>query len=100
MGRLFIVITELGWLIVVNRNLVVKEIILITVAGEDKPGVTSTITSILAKYGVNILDIGQAVIHDNLSLGILVEVPTEAESSPILSDVLFRMHELGMNIKF
>ncbi|MEH6625053.1 MAG: phosphoserine phosphatase SerB [Motiliproteus sp.] len=77
-----------------------KEIILITVAGEDKPGVTSTITSILAKYGVNILDIGQAVIHDNLSLGILVEVPTEAESSPILSDVLFRMHELGMNIKF
>ncbi len=77
-----------------------KEIILITIAGEDKPGVTSTITSILAKYGVNILDIGQAVIHDNLSLGILVEVPREAESSPILSDVLFRMHELEMNTKF
>ncbi len=77
-----------------------KEIILLTIAGEDKPGVTSTITSILARYGVNILDIGQAVIHDNLSLGILVEIPKEAESSPILSDVLFRMHELGMNTKF
>ncbi|MCW9052207.1 MAG: phosphoserine phosphatase SerB [Motiliproteus sp.] len=77
-----------------------KEIILITISGEDKPGVTSTITRILAKYSVNILDIGQAVIHDNLSLGILVEVPKESESSPILSDVLFRMHELGMNTKF
>ncbi|OMH28456.1 phosphoserine phosphatase SerB [Motiliproteus sp. MSK22-1] len=77
-----------------------KEIILITIAGEDKPGVTSTITRILAKYKVTVLDIGQAVIHDNLSLGILIEVPKEAESSPVLSDVLFRMHELGMNTKF
>ncbi|WP_210395870.1 phosphoserine phosphatase SerB [Motiliproteus sediminis] len=77
-----------------------KEIILITIAGEDKPGVTSTITQTLARYQVNILDIGQAVIHDNLSLGILVEIPKAAESSPILSDVLFRMHELGMTTKF
>jgi len=78
----------------------VKEIILITIAGEDKPGVTSTITGTLARYQVNILDIGQAVIHDNLSLGILVEIPKAAESSPILSEVLFRMHELGMTTKF
>lgn len=77
-----------------------KEIILITISGDDKPGVTSTITQILARYQVNILDIGQAVIHDNLSLGILVEIPREAESSPILSDVLFRMHEMGMNTRY
>ncbi len=77
-----------------------KEIILITISGDDKPGVTSTISGILAGYKVTILDIGQAVIHDNLSLGILVEIPREAESSPILSDVLFRMHELGMNTRF
>ncbi len=77
-----------------------KEIILITISGEDKPGVTSTITEILAGYRVNILDIGQAVIHDNLSLGLLVEIPKEAEASPVLSDILFRMHELGMTTKF
>ncbi|MEH6469688.1 MAG: phosphoserine phosphatase SerB [Halopseudomonas sp.] len=77
-----------------------KEIILITISGEDKPGVTSTITEILARYQVNVLDIGQAVIHDNLSLGILVEVPKQAESSPVLSDVLFQMHAMQMNTKF
>ncbi len=77
-----------------------KEIILITISGEDKPGVTSTISEILARYQVNILDIGQAVIHDNLSLGILVEIPKQAESSPVLSDVLFRMHALQMTTKF
>ncbi|MFT5721409.1 MAG: phosphoserine phosphatase [Motiliproteus sp.] len=77
-----------------------KEIILITVSGQDKPGVTSTITEILARYQVNILDIGQAVIHDNLSLGILVEIPPQSESSPVLSELLFRLHALQMTTKF
>jgi phosphoserine phosphatase len=78
----------------------VKEVVLIKVSGEDKPGVTASITSILAQYGVNILDIGQAEIHDNLSLGILAEIPTSAESGLLLKDVLFRGHELGMSVKF
>jgi phosphoserine phosphatase len=78
----------------------VKEVVLIKVSGEDKPGVTASITGILAQYGVNILDIGQAEIHDNLSLGILAEIPTSAESGLLLKDVLFRGHELGMSVKF
>jgi phosphoserine phosphatase len=78
----------------------VKEVVLIKVSGEDKPGVTASITGILAQYGVNILDIGQAEIHDNLSLGILAEIPTSAESGLLLKDVLFRGHELGMSVTF
>jgi phosphoserine phosphatase len=78
----------------------VKEVVLIKVSGEDKPGVTASITGILARYGVNILDIGQAEIHDNLSLGILAEIPTTAEAAPVLKDVLFRGHELGMSVRF
>ncbi len=77
-----------------------KEVVLIKVSGEDKPGVTANITGILAQYGVNILDIGQAEIHDNLSLGILAEMPGTAESAAVLKDVLFRSHELGMSVRF
>lgn len=77
-----------------------KEIILLTISGEDKPGVTSTITSILAGFQVNILDIGQAVIHNTLSLGILIEVPPISESSPILRDLLFKSHEMDMKVRF
>lgn len=77
-----------------------KEVVLIKVSGEDKPGVTAKITGILAQYGVNILDIGQAEIHDNLSLGILAEMPGTAESASVLKDVLFRSHELGMSVRF
>jgi len=76
------------------------DIILLNIYGDDKPGLTSSLTRILAGYNVNILDIGQAVIHNNLNLGILFEVPAEAESSPILKDILFRGYELGVRIKF
>ena len=79
---------------------VVKEIILINISGADKPGVTSAITSILAQYQANILDVGQAVIHDTLALGILTEIPQSAEASPVVKDILYRVHELGMQVKF
>jgi len=78
----------------------VKEVILLNISGPDKPGITSTLTNILAQYDVAILDIGQAVIHDELALGILFEVPEEKESSPVLKDLLFKSYELGVNAKF
>ena len=77
-----------------------NQIILINIAGEDKPGLTSAISKILSEYHVNILDIGQAVIHNMLALGFLVELPPEAESSPVIKDVLFCAHELGVKMTF
>ena len=77
-----------------------KEIILMNVNGPDKPGQTASLTNILMQYDVNILDIGQSVIHDDLNLGIMFEVPEEAGSSPVLKDILFKAYELGVNIKF
>jgi len=77
-----------------------REIILINVTGKDKPGLTASLTRILARYKVAILDIGQAVIHDYLSLGILVEIPIEFKSSSILKDLLFEAHKLGIQIRF
>ena len=77
-----------------------KEVILLNISGPDKPGITTSLSHILAQYNVGVLDIGQAVIHDELALGILFEVNDESESSPILKDLLFRSYELGMNAKF
>jgi len=77
-----------------------REIILINVTGKDKPGLTASLTNILAQYRVTILDIGQAVIHDYLSLGILIEIPVEFKSSSILKDLLFAAHKLGIQIRF
>lgn len=77
-----------------------RELILITISGLDRPAVTSTATTILARHGVNILDIGQAVIHENLALGLLVEFPADEDASPVIKEILFRMHEYGMQVKY
>lgn len=75
-------------------------IVLINLSGTDRPGITSAISEILASYQVSILDIGQAVIHDTLALGILAELPVAAQNSGVLQDLLFKAHEWGMQIRF
>ncbi|MGB7510157.1 MAG: phosphoserine phosphatase SerB [Pelodictyon phaeoclathratiforme] len=77
-----------------------SELLLINITGLDKPGLTSKITAILADAKIPVLDIGQAVIHNHLSLGMLVEVPKESASSPVLKDLLFCAHTLGIQISF
>ncbi|SDX37997.1 phosphoserine phosphatase SerB [Flavobacterium degerlachei] len=77
-----------------------KEIILLKVSGQDKPGVTAGLTSILANYDAIVLDIGQADIHDTLSLGILFEIQSGSTSGPVLKDLLFKAYELGIKVKF
>ena len=74
--------------------------LLIRVTGHDRPGVTHALTSILARYGVRVLDIGQAVIHDGLAFGILIELPEELRSSALLTDLLLESHRLGVEVQF
>lgn len=75
------------------------EIILININGADRPGVTAALTEILAKNNAVILDIGQADIHNNLSLGILFQ-SCEGNSGDILKELLFKSYELDVNIRF
>ena len=75
------------------------EIIQINISGEDKPGLTSTLTGILAGYEAFILDIGQANIHQTLSMGILFRT-TADKAGDIMKDLLFKAYELGVNIRF
>jgi phosphoserine phosphatase len=77
-----------------------SEIILINLTGADRPGITRDLSAILAGHDIRVLDIGQAVIHDTLTLGLLVELPPESESHPVLKDVLFRAHEWDLQVRF
>ena len=75
------------------------ELILINISGMDKPGVTSALTDVLAKYEADVLDIGQADIHHTLSLGILFKTSSQ-KSGYILKELLFKASELDVNIRF
>ncbi len=77
-----------------------REIILIQISGTDRDGLLAGIMGQLAASGVTILDICQSVIHADLSFGVLIEVPREHETSPILKDLLFWAHNQGLNLKF
>ena len=77
-----------------------SEIFLLNISGQDKPGLTSSLTAVLAEYDAKILDIGQANIHDTLSLGILFQIKSGKKSAAVLKDLLFKSYELGIKAKF
>ncbi|MGI6232041.1 MAG: phosphoserine phosphatase SerB [Prevotella sp.] len=76
-----------------------KEQILISIAGQDRPGLTASIMTILAAHDAQVLDIGQADIHSTLSLGILMRID-ERQSGQVMKELLFKATELGVNIGF
>ena len=75
------------------------EIIQINISGEDKPGLTSSLTGILAAHDAFILDIGQSNIHRSLTMGILF-MTTPDRSGQIMKELLFKASEMNINIRF
>lgn len=75
-----------------------SDVVLINITGRDRKGLDAKFTGILAEYEVNILDIGQAVIHEHISLGILAEIPKSRDFSPIFKDMLYEGHKMGLQI--
>lgn len=76
-----------------------KEQIVVRITGVDRPGLTASVMSILAKYDAMILDIGQADIHNSLSLGVMFRID-EQNSGHVMKELLFKATELGVNIGF
>jgi phosphoserine phosphatase len=75
-----------------------SDIVMINITGRDRKGLDAKFTGILAEYNVNILDIGQAVIHEHISFGILAEIPKKDDFSSIFKDMLFEGHKMGLKI--
>jgi phosphoserine phosphatase len=77
-----------------------SEAVLIHLSGHDEPGLTADVTEILAKHQAGILDIGQAVVHETLALGMLIEIPAGSEFTPLRAELQARAHELGLQARF
>ena len=78
-----------------------NSILLINASGVDKPGVTRAISKVLAAHNANVLDIGQAVIHDTLALGILVELQLGGDiRAQLENDIEQCTAPLGIQVRF
>jgi phosphoserine phosphatase len=75
------------------------EVILVNVTGRDRPGLSARLMGTLAEHDIHVLDIGQAVIHDYLALGVLVAVPEAAVWAAAMKDLLFVAHELDVQVR-
>ena len=77
-----------------------SKVFLIKISGPDKPGITSAVTAILLENNISILDIGQAVIHNNLALGMLIETPSSVDIKNLFFRLQEKIKELDMSIEF
>lgn len=78
----------------------ISEIVLVNASGENKPALMGMLTSTLTAYQVRILDVGQAVIHDELSLGMLIEIPDRRSTDALKEALLAQTRALGTVIRF
>lgn len=74
--------------------------LLIHFSGHDHPGLTAELTATLARHRIEILDIGQAVVHETLSLGILIELPPHDKTAPLKAALTARARELNLHASF
>jgi phosphoserine phosphatase len=74
--------------------------VLVHFSGPDKPGLTAALTGVLVEQNVRILDIGQSVVHENVSLGLLLELPGDCDLGTLRSVLHHRAHELGLLARF
>ncbi|HEY5645066.1 MAG TPA: phosphoserine phosphatase SerB [Pseudomonadales bacterium] len=76
-----------------------NEILLLNVSGQDKPGLMAMLTSVLAAYQVRILDVGQAVIHEELNLGMLVDIEPADSVDSVLDDLRTACAHAGVTLR-
>jgi phosphoserine phosphatase len=81
-------------------NKTMRETVLIHFSGPDHPGQTTLLTGILAEYDACILDVGQAVVHETLALGLLIEVPEERNFAPLKHALIEKSQALGLHVRF
>jgi phosphoserine phosphatase len=74
--------------------------ILIHFYGPDHPGLTTALTTILASHHIAVLDIGQAVVHETLSLAVLIELPPQGAVTSLKAALTTRAHELNLQVRF
>lgn len=76
-----------------------SKLIQIRIAGVDRPGLTHIITQTLADFNATVLDIGQADIHQSMTLGILCQIDKSKEDD-LLSELKKQSHLLGVQSHF
>ena len=74
--------------------------VLITVTGQDRPGVTGALFAVLAAHDVEVVDVEQVVVRGLLTLGVLVTAPGPVDDGVLLDAAVHEaMDAAGMTVQ-
>lgn len=68
-----------------SASISTASIVLLRFTGEDRPGLTAAISAQLAEFGCAVIDVNQAVIHQSLLLGFLIQIPPAVDSVRVIA---------------
>lgn len=74
-------------------------IILLNISGDDRIGLSSDFYSVISEVDVRILDIGQSVIHDQVSQGMMLQLPDDQDVEQTRLELKKHAKRLGLKIK-
>ncbi len=77
-----------------------REIILISFLGPDQPNQFNRMMQVLTTHQLDILDVGQAVIHNQLTLGLVVATDQPTNAALAMKDILLLAHNIGLTVYF
>lgn len=77
-----------------------SNIYLINVYGTHQPGVLAKLAACMKNYEITVMDISQAVIHDNISLALLLEIPETQGTESLLKDIFYTAHNLKLQAEY
>ena len=77
-----------------------REIILISFLGPDQPNQFTRLMRVLSTHSLQILDVGQAVIHNQLTLGIVVSSDDQTATALAMKEILILAHDIGLTVRF
>ena len=76
-----------------------SQILLLNISGYDRIGLSADFFSVIGQIDVRILDIGQSVIHDQVSQGIMIELPEDQSSTQLIKTIKARAELLQLEVK-
>jgi phosphoserine phosphatase len=77
----------------------VSDIILLSIAGEDRIGLSADFYSVIEEVDVRILDIGQSVIHNQVSQGMLLQLPANKNEASLKKQLSEKAESLHLKVK-
>ena len=76
-----------------------SNVILLNISGQDRIGLSADFYSVIGQADVRILDIGQSVIHDQVSQGMMLQLPNQGESEQLKTQLCEQAKTLGLSVK-